>query len=156
MSFSFSVVLLDGSSTNVATPAFLAESSRWKKSMFGPESQFAMFLITIKNIANWDSGPNMLFFHLLDSAKNAGVATFVDDPSSNTTENEKDIVDDFANPRYHSQSNWLVAKGTGDTFLTSKSFTTTPPTFTYTFTAAQVQALNAYILNGHDIALGLD
>jgi hypothetical protein len=112
--------------------------------------------ITIKNIANWDSGPNMLFFHLLDSAKNAGVATFVDDPSSNTTANEKDIVDDFSNLRYHSQSNWLVASGTADTFLTSKSFTTTPTTFTYTFTDAQLQALNAYILKGHDIALGLD
>ncbi|HEY2157548.1 MAG TPA: PEP-CTERM sorting domain-containing protein [Isosphaeraceae bacterium] len=112
--------------------------------------------LTIKNIANWDSGPNMLFVHLLDSAKSAGVATFVDDPSSNTTENEKDIVDDFANPRYHSQPNWLVAPGTADTFLTSKSFTTIPTTFTYTFTAAQLQALDAYILDGHNIALGLD
>ncbi len=36
--------------------------------------------LTFTNISNWDANPNMLFIHLLDSAKNAGVSSFVDAP----------------------------------------------------------------------------
>lgn len=110
--------------------------------------------ISIKNIANWNTGPNRLFIHLLDNAKYSGVASFVDDPNlSNTNVN---IDDDFVDPRYHNQSNWLVANGTADTFLTSPSFGTTASNFVYDFTQAQLNALFAYISNGGNFALGFD
>lgn len=110
--------------------------------------------ITIKNIANWNSGDNRLFIHLLDNARYSGVASFIDDPNLNNT--NVNIDDDFVDTRYHNQSNWLVANGTADTFLTSQSFTTTPTNFVYNFTAAQVNALFAYISNGGNFALGFD
>ena len=110
--------------------------------------------ISINTIANWNDGANKLFIHLLDTAKNSGVRSFIDDPDSGNT--NVSIIDDFVNTRYHSQSNWLVANGTGDTFLTSRSFTTTPTNFVYNFTAAQVQALMTYISNDGRFALGFD
>lgn len=110
--------------------------------------------ITIKNIANWDNNANRLFIHLLDNAKFAGVASFTDDPNPDNT--SVSIIDDFVNTRYHNQSDWLVANGTADTFLTSRSFTTTPTNFVYDFTTSQVNALFAYITNGGNFALGFD
>jgi hypothetical protein len=112
--------------------------------------------ISIQGIANWDSSPNILFMHLLDTAKHSGVASFVDDPSNQTPVPTSQMIDDFTNTRYHDNRNWLVASGTADTFLTSKSFTTHPTNYIYTFTADQLKALNAYVANGHDIALGFD
>ena len=73
--------------------------------------------LTISNIRNWDRSRNILFIHLLDNARNAGVASFVDDPTNSVP--VTDIRDDFVDPRYHNRSNWLVAPGTADTFLTS-------------------------------------
>lgn len=110
--------------------------------------------ISIKNIANWDANANRLFVHLLDTAKFAGVASFTDDPTGSVP--VTDIRDDFVDPRYHNQSNWLVANGTADTFLTSQAFTMTPTNFIYNFTAAQLQSLFTYISNGGDFALGFD
>jgi hypothetical protein len=110
--------------------------------------------LTIKNIANWNSSANILYIHLLDTAKNAGVASFVDDPNSSNT--SVSMIDDFANTRFHSQSNWLVANGTADTFLASPSFTTTPGTYVFNFTAAQMNTLSAYIANGGNFAFGFD
>ncbi|MDT5296602.1 MAG: motif [Acidobacteriota bacterium] len=110
--------------------------------------------ISIKNIANWDNNANRLFIHLLDNAKSAGVASFLDDPNPNNT--SVSIIDDFANTRFHNQSNWLVAAGTADTYLTDASFTMTPTNFVYNFSAAQVQALFTYISNGGNFALGFD
>jgi hypothetical protein len=110
--------------------------------------------ISIKNIANWDTNPNRLFIHLLDNAKYSGVRSFMDDADSNN--NAGDIVDDFANNRYHNRSDWLVAGGTADTFLTDRSFTMTPTNFVYNFTASQLQALFTYISNGGNFALGFD
>jgi hypothetical protein len=110
--------------------------------------------ITISQIANWDQNANRLFIHLLDTARNAGVASFQDEPANAVPVNH--IDDDFVDPRYHSNANWLVANGTADTFLTSSSFTTTPVNFVYNFTAAQVNALFAYISNGGNFALGFD
>jgi hypothetical protein len=110
--------------------------------------------ITIKNIANWDDGSNKLFVHLLDTAKYAGVRSFIDDPNPNNT--NVAIDDDFVDTRYHNQSGWLVANGTADTFLTSHSFTTTPTNFVYNFTASQLQALLTYISNDGRFALGFD
>ena len=110
--------------------------------------------ISISNIANWDANTNRLFIHLLDTAKASGVSSFLDDPNTNNT--SVTIDDDFVDPRYHNQSNWLVANGTADTFLTSQSFTTTPTNFVYNFTAAQITALMSYISNDGRFALGFD
>jgi hypothetical protein len=110
--------------------------------------------LTFKNIANWDSNPNRLFVHLLDNARSAGIASFIDDPTDSSP--VTDITDDFVNTRYHNLSNWLVANGTADTFLFDRSFTTTPTTYVYNFTAAQYQALFAYIMNGGNFAIGFD
>ena len=108
--------------------------------------------LTFHNISNWDKNPNMLFIHLLDTAKNAGVASFKDAPASQVP--VTDINDDFAGARY--ASNPLVAAGTANTFLTQHSFSTTPTDFVYTFTADQLKVLSAYFLNGSDIAFGFD
>ena len=106
--------------------------------------------LTFTNISNWDSNANMLFVHLLDTARNAGVASFADAAGTPVT----DIHDNFAGSLL--SSNPLVAGGTGNTFLFAQSFTTTPTTFVYNFTAAQLQTLSAYFLSGNNIAFGLD
>ena len=110
--------------------------------------------LTFTSIQNWDSNPNVLHLHLLDTAKYAGVHSFVDDPTGAAP--VTDFTDDFISTRYHGASNWLVAAGTGDTFLTDQSFTLTPVNWTYTFTAGQLAALRSYITNGSNLALGLD
>jgi PEP-CTERM motif len=137
--------------------------------------------LTFANLYNWDATANDLFLHLLDTAKTSGVASFVDEPTSTIN-----IDDDFVDPRYHSDPNWLVANGTADTKLTQRSFSplganptggdpgpdinvagwswTTSGTlngqqlytYTYTFTAGQRTALGAYINTGGDIAIGFD
>jgi hypothetical protein len=108
--------------------------------------------LTFHNISNWDRNPNMLFIHLLDTARNAGVGSFQDAPSSQVP--VTDINDNFAGTRY--LNNPLVAPGTANTFLTQQSFTTTAGDFVYTFTAEELQILSAYFLNGSDIAFGFD
>ena len=108
--------------------------------------------LTFKNIANWDQNPNILFMHLFDTAKNSGVASFLDATGVPVPVNQ--MADNFASPLL--ASNPLIASGTANTFLTSKSFTMTPTTFTYTFTPAQLAALQSYITNGKNIAFGLD
>lgn len=110
--------------------------------------------LKITNIANWDTNPNRLFIHLLDTAKGSGVRSFTDDPTNSTP--VTDIRDDFVDPRYHSRSDWLVAGGTADTFLVSRSFTMTPENFVFDFTPSQLQILTSYILNGGNFALGFD
>ena len=108
--------------------------------------------ITIRNIRNWDANPNMLFIHLLDTARNAGVSSFQDAPFNSTL--QVDINDDFAGARF--LNNPLVAPGTANTLLTSQSFSTTANTYVYNFTADQLQILSAYFLNGGNIAFGFD
>lgn len=117
--------------------------------------------ITFTNIANWDTNPNRLFAHLLDTARNSGVRQFLDDNPNNSPVTS--IVDDFVNTRFHNGTNalgqsspWLVAPGTADTHLFDQSFTMTPTTFVYNFTASELQALIAYIANGGNFAIGLD
>ena len=120
--------------------------------------------LSISQIQNWDGNPNALFIHLLDSAKNARVASFTDDAVQG---NADDIIDDFVDTRYHNNSGWLLNAGTADTFLTLPidhyngssqpfSFTTTPADYSYTFTSGQLGALNSYIANGNNFALGFD
>ena len=108
--------------------------------------------LTFKNISNWDTNRNMLFIHLLDTARAAGVSSFQDAPANQTP--VTDINDDFAGTRY--LNNPLVAGGTANTFLTQQSFSTTGHDFVFTFTQDQLKVLSAYFLNGSDIAFGFD
>ena len=120
--------------------------------------------INFRNISNWDSHANMLFVHLLDTAKNFsiasgtrsatinGVTSFQDAPADQAP--VTDINDDFAGTRY--LNNPLVAAGTANTLLTQQSFTTNAGDFVYTFTADQLKVLSVYFLNGSDIAFGFD
>src|ERR1700738_1987028 len=55
--------------------------------------------LTFTNISNWDSSANVLHIHLLDTAKGAGVQSFVDDPTNSSQ--VTDMTDDFVNQRYH-------------------------------------------------------
>jgi len=104
--------------------------------------------ITFHNISNWDSDPNMLFIHLLDTARNSGVASFQDTSGSPV------IRDNFAGSLLG--SNPLVTSTTGNILLTQRSFTTTATTYTYNFTQSQLASLSAFFLNGSDIAFGFD
>lgn len=110
--------------------------------------------LTFTNIANWDNNANILHIWLLDTAKNAGVSSFIDDPTNSSP--VTDMTDDFLSNRFHSNSNWLVANGTNQLFLADKSFTTTPGTYTINFTPAQLAILQSYIANGKNIAFGID
>ena len=110
--------------------------------------------LSFTNISNWDTNPNVLHLHLLDTAINPGVASFVDDPTNGVP--VTDLTDDFISTRYHNDPNWLVKAGTADTFLADKSFTTTGVNYTYNFTASQLQTLASYIANNSDLAFGLD
>ena len=104
--------------------------------------------LSFKNIANWDSNPNMLFVWLMDTSVHPGVAT-VEDVNANQAP-VTDIADAFLNPIS------LVANGTAKTKLFQKSFTTTPTNYTFNFDANQLGILQTYINNGHDIAFGFD
>ena len=108
--------------------------------------------LTFRNISNWDRNPNMLFIHLLDSAKSAGVSSFQDAPANQIP--VTDINDDFAGSRY--LNNPLVNAGTANTFLAAQSFTTVGRDYVVTFTPAQLQVLSTYFLNGSDVAFGFD
>jgi hypothetical protein len=108
--------------------------------------------LTFHDISNWDTNPNMLFIHLLDTARNPGVASFIDATGSPVPSSQ--IQDNFAGALFN--SNPLVAAGTGNTFLTQQSFTTTPRNFVYNFTPDQLKILSAYFMNGGDIAFGFD
>src|SRR5262245_28896306 len=48
--------------------------------------------ISIKGIENWDANPNILYMHLLDTAKQSGVRSFQDDPTNST---KSTMIDDF-------------------------------------------------------------
>jgi hypothetical protein len=110
--------------------------------------------LTFSNIRNWDSNDNVLHLHLLDTAINAGVASFQD--VDQTQSPVVDLTDDFANARYHNSPGWLVANGTADTLLGNPSFGTAGTNYTINFTSSELAALKAYIASGHDIAFGLD
>jgi hypothetical protein len=53
--------------------------------------------LSIANISNWDTNPNVLHLHLLDTAINPGVASFVDDPPGSVP--VTDLTDDFVSAR---------------------------------------------------------
>lgn len=120
--------------------------------------------ITFTSIRNWDTNPNTLFVHLLDSARSfttasgtrtattSGITSYEDvDPSQSPVTS---ISDAFAGSDL--ASNPLLASGTGNALLFSRSFTTTAVTYTFTFTSAQLQLLSQYIANGNNLAFGFD
>jgi len=103
--------------------------------------------LTFSSMRNWDGNANTLFVHLFDTAINSGVRSFTDASGAPVT----NIFDNFT------VGNPLIAAGTGNTFLGSRSFSNTAPfTWTITFNAAQLRALGSYISNGHNIAFGFD
>lgn len=108
--------------------------------------------LTFNNIRNWDANANMLYVHLLDTAKSSGIASFQDANANQAP--VTDIYDNFAGWRY--AVNPLVNSGTANTFLTSRSFGLSATNYTYTFSNDQLKVLSAYFLNGSDIAFGLD
>jgi hypothetical protein len=109
---------------------------------------------SITNISNWDTNPNVLHLHLLDSAIKPGIGSFVDDPTGGVP--VTDLTDDFVSTRFHNDPNWLVNAGTADTFLANPTFTTTGVNYTLNLSASQLQTLSAYIANGNDLAFGID
>lgn len=110
--------------------------------------------LTFTNIRNWDTNANVLHLWLLDTAKSAGVASFIDEPTKVAP--VTDLTDDFLSTRFHGNANWLVTNGTAQTFLKDKSFGTTPSNYTLNFTASQLAVLQQYINNGRNVAFGLD
>ncbi|HEV2800829.1 MAG TPA: PEP-CTERM sorting domain-containing protein [Pyrinomonadaceae bacterium] len=119
--------------------------------------------LTFSNMRNWDTNPNRLFVHLLDSARTYtsatsthsatvnGVTYFQDASGSPVT----DIRDAFASPQL--STNPLVAAGTGNTFLFDRSFSgTAQETYIFTFNQQQLAALIAYIANNNNLAFGFD
>lgn len=115
--------------------------------------------LSFDNIRNWDTNTNKLHLHLLDTAINAGVASFIDDLTGSTP--VTDLTDDFSNARFHNdqlnlRGPWLVAPGTGDVKLAAPSFTTTATDYDYTFNANKLGTLNTFRQNGNDIAIGFD
>lgn len=128
--------------------------------------------LTFRNIANWDTNPNRLFVHMLDSARSFasasgnrsatvnGVTSFVDASGSPVPSNQ--ILDYF-----DGNDSALVSAGTGDTFLFSSAFNmvgqagyvATDYTFDFAAqpnSAALLAALAAYIANGNNLAFGFD
>lgn len=109
--------------------------------------------LTFSGIGSSEAGANKFFGHLLDSASSAGVSSFLDGGVGRGR--LADITDDFASTRHHGSPDWLVAPGTSDTKLFSKSFTATPNTWTYTFNEKELTQLNQYLTDG-SIAFGFD
>lgn len=122
--------------------------------------------LTFRNIANWDTNPNMLFVHLLNSA-NAGfngnnqIASVQDATGSPVT-----TISD-----YFSGANTLGPGGANNTFLFARGFnmvgqgaspyfagpgTYVAQDYVFTFNAAQLAALQAYINSGQNIAFAFD
>lgn len=118
-----------------------------------PSAPITSASITFTGVSNAQGGSNRLFGHLLDSAKGSGVSSFVDNPNSRRA--VVDLTDDFANPRHHVASDWLVAPEADGTKLFGKSFGMTPESWTYTFTDTEVSKLNQYLSDG-SIAFGFD
>lgn len=138
--------------------------------------------LTFKSMRNWDNTDNRLFVHLLDNASTtAGTAQ----PSSGGVGSIRYVNDVGGVPvtdidDYFKGNNAMTRIGNtnnyyGNTDLTSQSFDDSLPpnfsayplapgwtydaatqTYTYTFTAAQLQTFSTYFLNDGIFAFGLD
>jgi hypothetical protein len=136
--------------------------------------------LTLTSIRNWDTNPNRLFIHLLNTSatwassgpgsSNAvgwhtrtynfgaqgSVTAFRDVPTSDTPP-VSTIADNFANGLY--ASNPLVSGPDGPNntlFRTLINLPTTPQTFNLAFTPAELAILATYISAGGDFAWGFD
>ena len=92
--------------------------------------------LTFDNIRNWDSSPNVLYIHLLDSPE-LGVAVIEDD-----NQGGGDYFDSLP-PSEHSP------------LVTYWNLPSTPQDITYTFTGADLAVLNDYLADGR-VGLGMD
>jgi len=137
------------------------------------------------NIENWNSNPNILYIHMFDNALNTPNASASPAPVTcgSNTQNSKSVttcqyqydlgspdpninnfVDYFgtnnpSNSPANATAENLFSASTltsGNTLLGSPSFTTTPQTYWLTFNSAQLAALQTYLTNGGDVALGFD
>lgn len=103
--------------------------------------------LTLADIYNWQTEPNRLFIHLLDTVPNAGTA-HRSDPNSN-------ISDYFLNPA----SSFAPASGSSNVLLVAPSFAggqANKVDYTYTFTPEQLTILQSFIANNSNFALGFD
>ena len=126
------------------------------------------------NLRNWDSTANTLFLHLFDTAHYSGVATTQDVDSGISPVPGGYIVDAYTYAlgstyapgvanlvKYYgssmSDTEKAAINNVGNTFLSAPSgLTTTPSTYTWNFTSAQLLKLAEYIAQNGDIAIGLD
>jgi hypothetical protein len=99
--------------------------------------------LTFSNIYNWDRNANMLFLWMADTATYSGVRT--------VTDGDATISDYFAG-----SPTGLLSSATSRVKLTDKSFTTTPVTWTYSFTSLQLDSLESYLKNDGILAFGFD
>ncbi len=96
------------------------------------EVRFTGAQLRFDDICNSDDGPNTLYVHLLDSAPE-GVAAHWDNHGGG---------DDFA--------------GQGVELVTYVDLPPTRQDLIYDFTTEELAALNQYVRNGNDLALGFD
>ena len=89
-------------------------------------------VLRFDDIRNWDSRDNVLYVHLLDSARD-GVRAYYDGQRGG---------DNFA--------------GQGIELVTYVDLPPTPQDLEHVFGPSQVSALNDYVQHGADVALGLD
>ncbi len=126
--------------------------------------------ITFRNISNWDTNPNMLFVHLLDSARTVATAGDYDGQARSATVNGVTWYTDAAGSPVATIADYfagndlaLVNSGTADTLLFQQAFNmvgqnnyNSATDFTYNLTSAQLQVLVQYLANGNNLALGFD
>jgi len=100
-----------------------------------PQGQYVDFAsITFTDIRNWQNEPNTLFVNLLDSAA-YGVSTVVDSPAAGNF--------------------FGSAAGAQELFQYSDADASTFETFTYTFNAGQLAALNSALADAN-FGIGFD
>jgi hypothetical protein len=132
--------------------------------------------LTITSIRNWDSNPNTLFIHLLNTAQtyasnSAGsptlgwhtqtfnlpggaVTAYVD---VNLNQAPVTSISDAFGADYASNPLVVGANNVGNNlFLDAESFSTTVTNYTLNLTNGQLAQLAAYIANGSDFAFGFD
>ena len=119
------------------TPADLSDLDHyyyytWRIANTGIDQPIASATLTMKNIANWDSNPNVLYVHLLNTAS-SGVRSY-----------------------YDAESGGDAFVGQGIELVTYRNLSTTPTTLTYEFDYAELAKLNDYLASGGDFALGFD
>jgi hypothetical protein len=103
--------------------------------------------LSFKNISNWDDKANTLFIWMFDTAHHSRVASDWDAQSGTS--------DYFASAT--TSGNELIDAQTPGRKLTDVAFTTTTvPLWTYTFTSADLTALNTYLRNGNNVAFAFD